>query len=117
MGIRCKFDGGKVFNRIQRGSFEYRSYGAGLRFQLGPDWTSQAWDQVTGEKPGEITNTYYKGRTKKHEADMKRKSTTEYKERRKKPGIGKFFHCGGHCQGLVCIGDASSPSQVYFFAL
>ena len=37
MGIRCKFDGGKAFNRIQRGSFQYRCYGAGLRFQLGPE--------------------------------------------------------------------------------
>lgn len=51
MGIRCKFDGGKVINRIQRGSFQYRCNGAGLRFQLGPDWTSQVWHSVTGQQP------------------------------------------------------------------
>ena len=35
MNIRCKFDGGKFYNRVQRGSFQYRCYGAGLRFQMG----------------------------------------------------------------------------------
>lgn len=84
MGIRCKFDGGKVFNRIQRGSFQHRCYGAGLRFQLGPDWTSRAWNHVTGDNPGEITNTYYEGRAKQHQKTMKRKRTNEHKEKRKK---------------------------------
>ncbi len=84
MGIRCKFDGGKVFNRIQRGSFQYRSYGAGLRFQLGPEWTSQTWKHVTGEDPGEITSTHYEARANIHNKDMKRKGESTYKERRKK---------------------------------
>lgn len=84
MGIRCKLDGGKVFNRIQRGSFQYRCYGAGLRFQLGPQWTSQAWKHVTGEESGETTHTHYKARASTHDRAMKRKGTAEYKERRKK---------------------------------
>ena len=84
MGIRCKFDGGKVFNRIQRGSFQYRCYGAGLRFQLGPDWVPQAWKHVTGQNPGEITNRYYEDRAKQHQKAMKRKRTSEVKEQRKK---------------------------------
>ena len=84
MGIRCKFDGGKVFNRIQRGSFQNRCYGAGLRFQLGPQWTSQAWKHVTGEDPGESTSAHYEARDVAHNKAMKRKGTTEYKEKRKK---------------------------------
>ncbi len=43
MGIRCKFDGGKMYNRIQRGSFQHRCYGAGLRVQLGAGWASKVW--------------------------------------------------------------------------
>ena len=31
MQIRCKFDGGKVINRIQSGSFQFRCCGAGLQ--------------------------------------------------------------------------------------
>lgn len=84
MSIRCKFDGGKVYNRIQRGSFQHRCHGAGLRFQLGPDWASQAWHHVTGEEPGEIMNTYYATQTLNHHENMRRKVTEEYKKKRKK---------------------------------
>ena len=82
MGIRCKFDGGKVYNRNQRGSFHHRCYGAGLRFQFGPDWASQVWEQVTGEKPREVMRQYYENRTQHHMKDIKRKGTKAYKEQR-----------------------------------
>ena len=84
MGIRCKFDGGKVFNRIQRGSFQHRCYGAGLRFQLGPQWASQAWNHVAGDDPGETMRTHCEDRANTHNKAMKRKNTTSYKEKRKK---------------------------------
>lgn len=84
MGIRCKFDGGKVFNRIQRGSFQHRCNGAGLRFQLGPDWASRAWQQVTGEQPGEVTSAFYDQQVLHHNNAMKRKAKDNYKEARKK---------------------------------
>ena len=32
------FDGGKQYNRIQKGSFEHRCYAAGLRVQNGRTW-------------------------------------------------------------------------------
>ena len=35
MHMRCKFDGGKVINRSQSGSFQHRCMGAGLRQTLG----------------------------------------------------------------------------------
>ena len=84
MGIHCKFDGGKVYNRNQRGSFHHRCYGAGLRFQFGPDWASQIWQQVTGEEPGEVMRQYYDSQAQHHMKDMKRKATKAYKEQRKK---------------------------------
>ena len=71
MGIRCKFDGGKVLNRIQRGSFQHRCNGAGLRFQLGPDWTSRVWHSVTGQEPGEVMRAYCAKSTLDHQKDMK----------------------------------------------
>ena len=84
MGIRCKFDGGKTFNRIQRGSFQHRSHGAGLRFQLGPDWACKAYRHVTGESPGKETKRFYETRATSHARNMKRKNQNEYKEKRKK---------------------------------
>ena len=84
MGIRCKFDGGKVLNRIQRGSFQHRCNGAGLRFQLGPDWTSRVWHSVTGQEPGEVMRAYCAKSTLDHQKDMKRKGESKYKEARKK---------------------------------
>ena len=84
MAICCKFDGGKVFNRIQRGSFEHRCNGAGLRFQLGPNWAPQAWLNATGQQPSQNMTDYYSKVTRKHQKNMKRKSTDEYKEARKK---------------------------------
>ena len=54
MNMRCKFDGGKFYNRIKRGGFQHRCYGAGLQFQMGSDWSSQVWSRATGTEPGEI---------------------------------------------------------------
>ena len=84
MNIRCKFDGGKFYNQIQRGSFQHRTYGAGLRFQLGPDWSSKIWKQATGSKPTDIAKKFGTTEICKHEHDKKRKSGLKYKEQRKK---------------------------------
>lgn len=84
MNIRCKFDGGKFYNRIQRGSFQHRAYGAGLRFQLGPDWSSKVWSEATGVAPGELRMAFGEVRVNEHKKMMKRKSSAKYKENRKK---------------------------------
>ena len=54
MSIQCCFDGGKQYNRIQRGSFQARCYAAGLRVQNGTKWVTDFWEKSTGEKPGEV---------------------------------------------------------------
>ena len=84
MNIQCKFDGGKFFNRIQRGSFQHRTYGAGLRFQLGPDWFSKVWPKVTGSEAGEIAKAIGEKRVREYDQAMTRKSTEKYQKQRKK---------------------------------
>jgi len=83
MGLRSYFDGGKVYNRVQSGSFQGRCYAAGLRFQEGPQWITHAYEEVTGQQPphplADVTNKIEK-RTRK---ERKRKQSAEYKERRK----------------------------------
>ena len=54
MSIRCCFDGGKQYNRIQKGSFEARCYAASLRVQNGRKWATDFWEKATGEKAGEV---------------------------------------------------------------
>ena len=54
MSIRSCFDGGKQYNRIQKGSFEHRCYGAGLRVQNGPQWPVGFWEKTTGKESGKV---------------------------------------------------------------
>ena len=53
MHIRTKFDGGKVINRSQSGSFQHRCMGAGLCLNLGPTWGPTSWKSLTGSDPNE----------------------------------------------------------------
>ena len=80
MNIRCKFEGGKFYNRIQRGDFQHRCYGAGLRLQMGPDWSSKIWSRATGTKPVDIAVQHDKKEKHDHEKSAHRKSQSEYKE-------------------------------------
>ena len=54
MSIRTCFDGGKQYNRIQKGSFEHRCYAAGLRVQNGRTWPLDFWKKTTGKEPGKV---------------------------------------------------------------
>ena len=58
MSIRAKFDGGKFYNRVQKGSFEHRCQGAGLRWQLGLEWHTTAMEKVTNEEAGPILQAH-----------------------------------------------------------
>ena len=48
MHIRAKFDGGKVINHSQSGSWEHRCMGAGLQQNLGKEWGPKVWSNMTG---------------------------------------------------------------------
>ena len=80
--MRSYFDGGKVYNHVQSGSFEGRCYAEGLRFQEGPQWITHTYQEVTGQQPPQplvdVTNNIEK-RTAK---DKKQKQSTQYKDGR-----------------------------------
>ena len=52
MTIRAKFDGGKMINRCQSGSWSARCFGAGLRKNLGEQWGAKAWELTTKNPAG-----------------------------------------------------------------
>jgi hypothetical protein len=48
MHIRTKFDGGKVHNLYNGGSWHARCYGGALRMNMGPQWSCKVWESFTG---------------------------------------------------------------------
>lgn len=54
MHIRCKFDGGKVINRSQHGSWQHRSMGAGLEQNYGLMWGPKVWNEMTSDAPNAV---------------------------------------------------------------
>ena len=80
MSIRCKFDGGKVINRCQSGSWEHRCMGAGLRLNIRPNWGPQVWRDTTGSELNPILVNTANKTAKKREKDRKGKQTEEAKK-------------------------------------
>ena len=80
MNVRSKFDGGKVINRSQSGSWEHRCMGAGLRQNMGRDWGPQAWRQVTNSSPNKVFVNRATHSAMVSYSDRKRKATNEVKE-------------------------------------
>ena len=89
MHVRCKFDGGKVVNRSQSGSWEHRCYGAGLEQNLGKCWSPQTWEQVTESCPNQIFTDVAECRARKANTDRKRKATNNSKESRRQHKYAK----------------------------
>jgi len=84
MQIRCKFDGGKVVNRIQSGSFQFRCCGAGLQKNLGKTWGVSVWERMTGSSANEVFVNAANSSEKRVEKDGKRKSSEKAKECRRR---------------------------------
>lgn len=84
MNIRCKFDGGKVINRSQAGSWEFRCLGAGLQQNLGQDWGPGAFSQMTEATINPVYQSASTKLAKKTARDRKRKATTKAKEQRRR---------------------------------
>ena len=83
MNVRCKFDGGKQINRSQRGSWQGRCAGAGLRLNMGPDWGSDAWEKVTKTAPSATLKEVGSSKCVKVAANRKRKAKETVKAQRK----------------------------------
>ncbi len=84
MHIRTKFDGGKVINRSQSGSWEGRCMGAGLQQNLGKDWGPKVWKQMAGASPNKVYEKVAECSMNRVGKDRKRKATEEAKESRRK---------------------------------
>ena len=84
MNIRCKFDGGKVINRSQAGSWEFRCMGAGLQLNMGHEWGPQLFSEMTGSTVNPIYQNAAKKSASVIEKNRKRKAKDDVKEKRRK---------------------------------
>lgn len=62
MHVRCKFDGGKVVNLCNRGSWNARCYVAAVRLNVGPQWAPTVWQKCTATVSGMYFEDLYKSR-------------------------------------------------------
>ncbi|XP_021375757.1 uncharacterized protein LOC110464719 [Mizuhopecten yessoensis] len=83
MSIRMKFDGGKVFNRCNRGSWHARCYGGALRKNFGPAWSPIIWHRTTGVRPGRSFTSLYRQRSLQLFNSLKSQKKEEVKARKR----------------------------------
>ena len=83
MNVRSKFDGGKQINRSQRGSWQGRCAGAGLRLNIGPDWGPTTWESITKTAPSATFKVVGSSKCAKVAKDRKRKAKETVKAQRK----------------------------------
>jgi hypothetical protein len=81
MQIRSKFDGGKLFNRTNRGSWHARCYGGALRLNLGPTWSPIAWEKATSTTPGPYFQQTYASRARRVLQCRKERSQPDFQKR------------------------------------
>ena len=84
MHIRSKYDGGKVINRSQSGSWEFRCMGAGLQQNEGKQWGPETWKQMTTLPPNPVFTDTAERSAKRLLSDKKRKAKDEVKAKRRK---------------------------------
>ena len=84
MHIRSNFDGGKVVNWSQSGSWEHRCMGAGLQQNMGKQWGPSTWSKMTESYPNQIFTDTAEHSAKKLKRDNERKGTDEVKAKRRK---------------------------------
>jgi len=89
MHMRCKFDGGKVVNRSQSGSFQHRCMGAGVRQDLGLTWGPTTWSALISSEANEVFKRAASEDEKKVEKDRKRKGAEIEKANRRKRNYAK----------------------------
>ena len=82
MHIRTKFDGGKVHNICNRGSWHARCYGGALRMNKGPQWACDVWQSSTATEPGTFFRKLYARNEVKLTNSTKHKSQPHIQARR-----------------------------------
>ena len=74
MHVRSKYDGGKMINRSQSGSWEHRCMGASLQQNIGKDWGPSVWSNMTKSTPNRVFSTTAKEAKRRNEKNTARKS-------------------------------------------
>ncbi|CAG2214773.1 unnamed protein product [Mytilus edulis] len=87
MHVRTKYDGGKIYNHCNRGSWHNRCYAASLRFNKGIQWSPQTWEETTSSVSGHYYTTLYSKRLQCLKNNTKTKGKKEIKSRRYKRKI------------------------------
>ena len=82
MHVRTKFDGGKVINRSQSGSWEHRCMGAGLQHNMGKEWGPRLWKDMTNSSPQKAFRDVTQRSAKKVSSENRRKAQGLAKQRR-----------------------------------
>ncbi|KAJ8299476.1 hypothetical protein KUTeg_023536 [Tegillarca granosa] len=82
VSIRAKFDGGKLNNRCNRGSWHSRCYGGSLRINLGASCSTVVWEKCTSSVPGKYFQKIYQNRERALAATKKSQRKSEIRARR-----------------------------------
>ncbi|KAK3089294.1 hypothetical protein FSP39_002467 [Pinctada imbricata] len=90
MHIRCKFDGGKIYNLCFRGSWHGRCYAGGLRMNFGPEWSPIVWEKATGTEAGVYHRATYTRRRQQLKKANKHHQKSETKQKRWKRKMASF---------------------------
>jgi len=93
MSIRSKFDGCKMYNRCNRGSWHSRCYGGALRKNLGAAWSPLVWHRHTGVKPGTAFTTHYRQTARHLLTSQKSKRKPEVRDRAYKRKLADSAQC------------------------
>ena len=112
MNIRAKFDGGKMFNRSQAGSWEFRCMGAGLQLNLGSAWGPKAFSEMTQSEINPIYQDVANKYAKKIACDKKRKSTEKAKEQRRRSKYSNNDNSAHAQKAYRQFGSILEPDEV-----
>ena len=83
MHVRSKYDGGKVINRSQSGSWEHRCMGAGLQQNLGKQWGPEVWKGMTSASPNKIFTSTVERSARRSSKNKERKGKEDVKAKRR----------------------------------
>ena len=84
MHIRSKYDGGKVINRSQSGSWEHRCMGAGLQQNMGKQWGPEIWEKMTNSIPNQVFSDTAERSAENLKRQNERKAKDEVKAKRRR---------------------------------
>ena len=112
MHVRSKFNGGKVINRSQSGSWEHRSMGAGLQHNLGKEWGPSLWKQMTNSSPSKVFSDVTQRSAKKFSKEKERKAKDEVKKQRRMRKYSKKDNSAQARQAYSRHDGGISPDEV-----